>query len=101
MKTRANNKIVAVIICMSILLTIFSATGYALLYGNHECNGVHCTVCEHLNNLANVTKALGDGVGFFLAILFITAIFQKGLPKFIGENLSVVSLISLKVRMNN
>lgn len=101
MKIRANNKIVAVIICMSILLTIFSATGFALLYGDHECNGVHCTVCEHLNSLANIAKELGDGVGLFLAILLITTIFLKGLPKFFGENLSVVSLISLKVRMNN
>lgn len=101
MRSRANNKILALIICMSILLTIFSATGFALFYGNHECSGAHCTVCEHLNDLANISKELGDGTGLFLALLLITAIFLKGLPKFYEETLSIVSLISLKVRMNN
>jgi hypothetical protein len=101
MKAGNNNKILAAIICVLIVFTILSATGFAFLHGEHECRGIHCAVCDRLNDLANASKGLGDGIDAFFTALLISAAFLKALPKLFGKRLSVISLISLKVRMDN
>ncbi|MBN7773410.1 hypothetical protein [Clostridium aminobutyricum] len=96
-----NNRIIAAIVSICIMLTILSATGFALFRGEHHCTQPHCIVCEHLKDLASVSKDLGNGVGAFFAALLISTLFLRELSKLLGSSSSTISLISLKVRMNN
>lgn len=101
MKIRANNRTLATSICIFIILTILLAMSFSIFHGEHECSGENCLVCQHLKDLANLSKDLGNGIAvLYVSLLLIKIMVGKSLV-FFDYYFSRNSLISLKVRMNN
>lgn len=101
MKKRNNNRRIALVVCLTILLTIFSATGFAIVRGEHQCTHINCPICQHLSDLANISKSLGDGVAVLFTAFLAVNLFMRERSKAENCSESTISLISLKVRMNN
>ncbi|MBN7772180.1 hypothetical protein [Clostridium aminobutyricum] len=101
MKRKWYNRIFAGVVCMAILFTILSSTCFGISNGDHKCSRNHCTVCEHLKELFNISRDIGDGIGIFLLAFLAKASFSEKGPQLFKYIISLASLISLKVRMNN
>lgn len=101
-KKRQINKITALLILFSIAAVLFLSIFFLFSQSDHYCIGENCPICLQMENCVNgilrLTEAVITGIAgvfVFLLLLFIATLIGAAL------NLRPVSLVTLKVRMDD
>lgn len=92
-----------------ILLTAFHMTAvlvfsalFILTHAKHECTGDHCPVCAEIKLCVEMIHVLREAVRTGFVVFFAYMILLKPIISYMtGPCLRPVSLVSLKIRLNN
>lgn len=90
-------------------VTAFFVTAVLLLsslfivtHTNHDCSGEDCPVCAELEACAATIRLITEAVGMGAVVIFAYIANQKFLTTYLtGRNLRPVSLVSLKIRLDD
>ncbi len=95
------NKQLALLICICIIAASVSGIYFAASHSIHRCSGHNCLVCHQINNFNRVNKQLG----LFLCSVFLIKIMLSYFSIFklylAESSLSDITLVSLKVRLDD
>jgi len=92
-------KRLAVFVCVCFLLASVLSFTFVNSNSGHECAGEHCEICLEISQIINMLKQLRTAV--FPVVVFIAAVFFVMLAVCDNRSPDFVTLISLKVKMNN
>lgn len=93
-------KITAWVAAVATVFVMLFSSLYIVEHSDHECGGADCPICAVMAQCSNNLKTIG------LAVVVVAAMCgliddTKAAVTIGADNLSVTSLISQKVRMNN
>ncbi|WP_097002881.1 AraC family transcriptional regulator [Lacrimispora amygdalina] len=103
MKGRFNLRQWAALMTAVILTVVFfSSSFFVFTHLSHECTGSHCKVCQELEVCISAISVISEAIGT-AAVVFIACQITnyRILPYIAGLFLRPVSLVDLKVRMDN
>ncbi len=92
-----------IILWVAMVATLFIVFGSAIYIGEnveHHCNHVHCHICETILQCSEFLKTLSTGLVTVTVFTFVSVMLTESETDK-SEELPCVSLISLKVRLNN
>ena len=94
------NRIIALIVSISIILVMFFSLFYITSHIDHDCSHDNCPICAEIEMLQNLIRQVGSGIGACLILLciFIPLIYK--ISVYIRNSIAITP-ISKKVRMNN
>ena len=94
-------KQLALLICICIIVASVSGIYFAASHSIHHCSGYNCFICHQIKNFNSVNKQLG----LFLCSVFIIKIMLSYFSIFklylAESSLSNITLVSLKVRLDD
>lgn len=80
---------------------IFSAL-FILTHAKHECTGDNCPVCEEIKVCADMIHVLSEAIRTGFVVFFAYMVTLKPIiSDWTGPCLRPVSLVSLKIRLND
>jgi len=96
-----HKKNISVLLLMCIVTAFFFSVIYIDLHTSHKCTGHLCTTCENLDFACNVIKQMGTSFKSINAIPFIcTVFFLYSLPSLYSFK-KHITLVILKVRLDD
>ncbi|GLB28357.1 hypothetical protein LAD12857_02800 [Lacrimispora amygdalina] len=103
MKGRFNLRQWAALVTALILtVVLWSSSFFVFTHLSHECTGRHCSVCHELEICISAISVISEAIGT-AAVAAVSCQITKYtvLPYFAGRFLCPVSLVDLKIRMDN
>lgn len=96
-----HKKIIAIIICLLFIASIFLSMTYIIKEANHNCiGGTHCPICSHIQMAERVIGELGTVLVILANVGLTFTILCRILFHFIVGTV-LPTLITQNVRMNN
>ena len=100
-QTRRNNRIVASMAALAVLLVMLLSSFYIARETDHVCSGhADCPICQQIHICESVLKNLSSGGALCAcAVIFFRAVRNVSCPK--CGRIPVRTLITLKVKLSN
>lgn len=100
MKQPSTKRLLTLLISILFILTLFLSITFIGTHTEHVCTGQDCGICVQLQSAKSLLKQLGNaiiGTAFVYTILF----FAQTISNSFANNISFLTPILLKVRMNH
>ena len=90
----------AVIMCIMLVLSIFTASFYIVSRAHHECTGQDCPICHEIQLCVQFLNTVGGAVIIAVVVLFTVHVLLIVLTSFrhVCQN---STLVSLKVKLSD
>ncbi len=103
MKGRLNPRQWAALMTALILTVVFLGSSiFVFTHLSHDCTGRHCRVCQEIEVCISALSVIFEAIGTAAVIAVSLPIIKYSMLHYLaGLFLSPVSLVDLKIRMNN
>lgn len=95
---------IAAIICVVMLLSIFVSSAYIVheTAHHHDCTGEECPICQFIAQIEQLRRGFGMALLALLLICFALAVDHEWHTRAIAEDVpALCTLVGRKVRLNN
>ena len=100
MKLNKSKKALVVILCICFVMASFLSKFFIINYENHQCTEKACAVCCQLENAkSTLNQLIIAAVGSACILLVLTFLFLCVCNHIFNQE--TVSLVTLKIRMDN
>ena len=94
-------KNISLLLLMCMAVTFLFSVIFIDLHTSHECTGHFCTTCENLNYACKFIKQMGMSVKTISAVPLISAVFLMYSLPVLYSLKKHITLVSLKVRLDD
>jgi ABC-type spermidine/putrescine transport system permease subunit I len=103
MKGRLNLRRWAALVTALILAVVFlSSSIFVFTHLSHDCTGRHCRVCQEIEVCITAISVIFEAIGMAVVTTVFCHILKYTVLHYLaGLFLTPVSLVDLKIRMNN
>lgn len=95
------NKNLALLICICIIVTSSFGIEFIISHSNHDCIGNNCSVCHQIQSVCSVLKQINICLCSIFIIKIMHAFYLLCKLALIQLNLADITLVRLKVRLDN
>jgi hypothetical protein len=96
-----HKKIITVLLLICFITAFFFSVIYIDLHSSHNCTGHLCTTCENLNFACKIINQIGMSVKSINTISLVCIVFLLYSVPFLFSIKKHITLINLKVRLDN
>ncbi len=100
MQTGNSKRIIALLAAFAVVFVMLFSASFIAENIHHDCAGDDCPICTVMIQCSNHLRSIGTVLTVVAAVAGFLVV-EKELSQNTPEDLSAVSLISQKVRMNN
>ena len=91
----------ALLLCAGMVLVLFLSSAFIACEAGHECVGEACKICECVAQTKALLQSFTLLGAVVLALLLLPAVITTKRREYAARGLTVPTLISLKIRLNN
>jgi len=96
-----HKKNITVLLLICLITAFFFSIIYIDLHSSHNCTGHFCTTCENLNFACKIINQIGMSVKSINNISLVCIVFLLYSVPFLFSIKKHITLINLKVRLDN
>lgn len=98
-----NRRLIAAIICVVVLLSMFVSSAYIVHEAthHHQCTGEDCPICQFIAQIEQVRRGFGMALLALLLIRFALALRRETRALAAAGVPALCTLVGRKVRLNN
>lgn len=93
-------RVIALLTAVVLLAVLIFSLTFVVSHLDHDCTGEDCPVCAEIGAALNVIRVI-SGAAACAACVFLLYNLKENISLFLGRSVCLVSLIRLKIRMNN